>query len=175
MSMWSAELGSMASAPRRSSLNFFPVFDPAAWTECFRGASCSVEVVVLTCCFGLSVIFILMSALPFRPGDLFRRYSELHRQFRAVPKLHSRRGYLSRSKTAANQNRFKAQLQTGLRHFAHRLSRKVRYRDVAPFVDGSSHGRRLVFCASRIGLRGLGWGQVRLGSKISWSEVRERR
>src|SRR2546430_12771351 len=76
--MWSAEPGSVASVPRRSSLNLFPVFDPAAWTECFRGASCSVVVVVLTCCSGLSDIFILMPALPFRPGDLFRCCSELH-------------------------------------------------------------------------------------------------
>src|SRR5215470_5222078 len=105
MSMRSAELGNAASAPERSSLNFFPVFDPAAWTDCFRGDSCSVVVVVLTCCSGLSVIFILMPALPFRPDDLFRWCSELHRQFCASPKRRSRRGYLIRCKTAANQKR----------------------------------------------------------------------
>src|SRR5947207_15680160 len=76
--MLCAEPGSVASVPRRSSLNLFPAFDPAAWTECFRGASCSVVVVVLTCCSGLGDIFILMPALPFRPGDLFRCCSELH-------------------------------------------------------------------------------------------------
>src|SRR6266568_1213541 len=119
--MCSAEPGSVASAPTRSWFNFFPVFDPAAWTECFRGASCSVVAVVLTCCSGLSVIFILMPALPFRPGDLFRWCSELHGQFCAPPKLHSRRGYLIRCKAAANQEGIETQLQTRLRYLPYRL------------------------------------------------------
>src|SRR5690242_2279033 len=97
--MWSAELGSVAPAPRRSSLNFFPVFDPATWTECFSGASWSVVVVVLTCRSGLRVLFILMPVPSFRPGDLFcwcsELHSELHRQFCAAPKLHSRRRCLT--------------------------------------------------------------------------------
>src|SRR5215469_7302569 len=120
--MWSAEPGSVASVPRRSSLKFFPVFDPADWTECFRGASCSVVVLVFTCCSGLSVIFILMPALPFRPGDLFRWCSELHRQSRTTPKFHSRLGYLICCKPTANQNGIETQLQTRLRDFPHRLS-----------------------------------------------------
>src|SRR5215470_20017750 len=123
--MRSAELGTAASAPERSSLNFFPVFDPAAWTECFSGASCSVAVVVLTCRFGLSVIFILMPALPFRPRDLYRWCSELHRQFGAVPKFRSRLGYLIRCKPTANQNGIETQLQTRLRDLPHRLSREI--------------------------------------------------
>src|SRR5690348_7919092 len=108
--MRSAEPGSVASAPERSSLNLFPVFDPAAWTECFRGASCSVVVVVLTCCSGLSDIFILTPALPFRPGDLLRRCSELYGQFCTTPKLHSGSGHLIRSKTAANPKGIETQL-----------------------------------------------------------------
>src|SRR5215472_11444222 len=119
--MRSAELGAVASAPERSSLSFFPVFDPA-WTECFSGTSCSAVAVVLTFCSGLSVIFILMPALPFRPGDLFRWCPELHRQFCAAPKFHSRRGYLIRCKTTANQKRVHPQLQTCLRYFPHRLA-----------------------------------------------------
>src|SRR5947208_7017005 len=123
--MWSAEPGSVASVPWRSSLNLFPVFDPAAWTECFRGASCSVVVVVLTCCSGLSDIFIRMPALRFRPGGLFRCCSglhcELHRPLCAPPKFHSRR-HLTYCKTAANQKGIETQLQTRLRHFPHRLS-----------------------------------------------------
>src|SRR5215472_51415 len=113
--MRSAEPGSAAPAPRMSSLNFFPVFDAAAWTECFRGVSWSIVVVVFTCRFGLSVIFILMPALPFRPCDLFRWCSELHRQFGAVPKFRSRLGYLIGCKPTANQNGIEAQLQTRLR------------------------------------------------------------
>src|SRR5215469_17069813 len=120
--MRSAELGTAASAPERSSLNFFPVFDPAACTECFRGASCSTVAVVLTFCSGLSVIFILMPALPFRPGDLFRWCPELHRQSRTTPKFHSRLGYLICCKPTTNQNGIETQLQTRLRDFPHRLS-----------------------------------------------------
>src|SRR5215469_4719174 len=156
--MRSAELGTAASAPERSSLNFFPVFDLAAWTECFSGASCSVAVGVLTCRFGLSVIFILMPALPFRPRDLYRWCSELHRQFCAAPKLHSRSRYLIRCKTTANQKGIETQLQTRLRHFPHRLPDKVRNEDIAPIVDRDGHSRRLVSCAPRIGPGGLGWG-----------------
>src|ERR1041384_881114 len=124
--MRSAEPGSVASsALERSSLNLFAVFDPAAWTGCFKDASCSVVVVVLTCCSGLSDIFILMPALPFLPGDLFRWCSELHGQFCTAPKLHSRLRHLIRSKTAANQKGIETQLQTRLRHFPHRLPREV--------------------------------------------------
>src|SRR5437867_10461597 len=125
ISMLPEEPSSVASAPRRSPLNFFPVFDSAAWTECFRGASCSVVVVVFTCCSGLSVIFILMPALRFRPRDLFRwcseLHSELHRQLCAAPKLPSRRRYLICCKAAANQKGIETELQTHLCHFPHRL------------------------------------------------------
>src|SRR5579859_1098285 len=123
--MWPAELGSVASEPRRSSLNFLPIFDPATWTECFSVASWLV-VVFLTCRSGPSVIFILMPALPFRPGDFPRwcseLHSELHRQLCTTPKLRSRRGYLICCKTAANQQGIKTQLQARLRYFPHCLT-----------------------------------------------------
>src|SRR5919109_2698694 len=172
--MWPAEPGSVACGPRRSSLSFFPVFDPATWTGCFSVGSLSVVVVILTCCFGLRVIFILMPALPFRPDDLLRwcseLHSELHGQFCTLPKLRSCCGHLIRCKTAANQKGIETQLQTRFRHFPHRLSREVGHGNIAPFVNSNSHRRRLVFCALRNGPGGLGWGQVRLSSKISWSE-----
>src|SRR5207302_4173553 len=112
--MWSAEFGKVASAPRSSSLSFFPIFVPSSWTECFRGFPCLAAVVCFTFCSGPTAIFILMPDLPFRLGDLCRQCPELHRQFRPMPCLHSRRRYLTYRKTAAHQKRLHPQLPTRL-------------------------------------------------------------
>src|SRR5690348_15764200 len=100
--MRSEAFGKVASTPSNSARNFFPIFDPATWTEVFRGFS-RPEVVRRTCFSRRSAIFILMPALPFQLGDLCRWCPELHRQPRPTPHFHSRCRRLTYCKTAANQ------------------------------------------------------------------------
>src|SRR5215472_12065894 len=154
----SAALGKTVSTPRSSSLSFFRVLDPAAWTDGFRGVSWSVVVEWFTCFSRPGAMFILMPALPFWLEDLCRRCPELHRQLRTGPHLSPRRRHLTDCQTAANQEGVHPQLQTRLCHFPHRLSREVRHRDVAAFIHRHRHRRCLIHHSPRICPGGLGWG-----------------
>src|SRR5580693_6038555 len=163
ISRFSVAEGTLASAPANNSRSFNLRGETRVGDASCRPSS-AWFVLELLVSSTLNPVLILIPDSRVRLRFLLDRCPELHRDFRAVPHFGTRRRRLLCCKIAANQHRLKAQLQSNVRHVAHRLPAEVGYFNVAALIHRDGQNRlRGSGLLPRIGLGYLGCRGRRIG------------
>src|SRR5882672_11003840 len=151
ISRWLATEGTVISVPSNNSASFLRGSAFLWWGDGFRGVSTWFVASPRACSSSwLNPIFILMPGPLVRLRDLWCRCPELHGDLGPVSDSCSRRWRLIGCKARANQNRLQPKANASLGHLTHRLAGKVWHLDIAPFVHGHGHRRRLALVLLRI-------------------------